>query len=78
MEDFEFIGFDEVNFFFVVNKGGCLQLIKDVALGGELFCLIFVVKFFVAGVILLLILIFDEIDIGIFGDVALKMGFILW
>ena len=70
-------GFDEVNFLFAANMGSRLQLIKDVASGGELSRLTLVVKSLVASAIPLPTLIFDEIDTGISGDVALKMGNIL-
>jgi|AntRauTorckE5430_2_1112549.scaffolds.fasta_scaffold04772_2 DNA repair protein RecN (Recombination protein N) len=76
-EDLEATGFNEVNFLFAANKGGRLQLIKDVASGGELSRLTLVVKSLVASAIPLPTLIFDEIDTGISGDVALKMGSIL-
>lgn len=76
-EDLQPTGFDEVNFLFAANKGGRLQLIKDVASGGELSRLTLVVKSLVASAIPLPTLIFDEIDTGISGDVALKMGSIL-
>jgi DNA repair protein RecN (Recombination protein N) len=70
-------GQDEVNFLFAANKGGRLQLIKDVASGGELSRLTLVTKSLVAAAIPLPTLIFDEIDSGISGDVALRMGNIL-
>ena len=70
-------GLDEVNFLFAANLGSRLQLIKDVASGGELSRLTLVVKSLVASAIPLPTLIFDEIDTGISGDVALKMGNIL-
>lgn len=70
-------GFDEVNFLFAANKGSRLQLIKDVASGGEISRLTLVVKSLVASAIPLPTLIFDEIDTGISGDVAIKMGGIL-
>lgn len=70
-------GMDEVNFLFAANKGGRLQPIKDVASGGELSRLTLVTKSLVASAIPLPTLIFDEIDSGISGDVALKMGRIL-
>ncbi|MCB9264843.1 MAG: DNA repair protein RecN [Lewinellaceae bacterium] len=70
-------GFDEVNFLFAANMGSRMQLIKDVASGGELSRLTLVVKSLVASAIPLPTLIFDEIDTGISGDVALKMGNIL-
>lgn len=70
-------GIDEVNFLFSANKGGRMQSIKDVASGGELSRLTLCTKSLVASAIPLPTLIFDEIDTGISGDVALKMGDIL-
>ena len=70
-------GIDEIEFLFSANKGGKLLPIKDVASGGELSRLALVIKSLVASAIPLPTLIFDEIDTGISGDVALKMGNIL-
>ena len=70
-------GWDEVHFLFAANKGSRPQEIKDVASGGELSRLALVTKSLVASAIPLPTLIFDEIDTGISGDVALKMGNIL-
>ncbi len=70
-------GLDEAGFLFSANKGGALQKIREVASGGELARLSLVTKSLVASAIPLPTLIFDEIDTGISGDVALKMGEIL-
>lgn len=70
-------GMDEINFLFAANPGSRLQMIKDVASGGELSRLTLVTKSLVASAIPLPTLIFDEIDTGISGHVALKMGAIL-
>ncbi len=70
-------GIDEVNFLFAPNKGSRFLAIKDVASGGELSRLTLCTKSLVASAIPLPTLIFDEIDTGISGDVALKMGNIL-
>lgn len=70
-------GADDIRFLFAANKGGRLQQIKEVASGGELSRLALVTKSLVASAIPLPTLIFDEIDTGISGDVALKMGNIL-
>ncbi len=70
-------GYDEVNFLFAANKGSRMQLIKEVASGGEVSRLTLVTKSLVASSIPLPTLIFDEIDSGVSGDVALKMGNIL-
>jgi len=70
-------GTDEVNFLFAANQGSRFDLIKNVASGGELSRLTLSTKSLVASAIPLPTLIFDEIDSGVSGDVALKMGDIL-
>jgi DNA repair protein RecN (Recombination protein N) len=70
-------GLDEVQFLFSANKGGKLQSIKDAASGGEMSRLALVTKSLVASAMELPTLIFDEIDSGVSGDVAQKMGRIL-
>ncbi len=68
------VGTDAVEFFFASNKGSQFLPIKDIASGGELSRLNLVTKSLVASAIPLPTLVFDEIDSGISGDVALKMG----
>lgn len=75
--DFNSTGIDEVNFMFAPNKGSKFSHIKDVASGGEISRLTLCTKSLVASAIPLPTLIFDEIDTGVSGDVALKMGNIL-
>ncbi|MEM1217070.1 MAG: DNA repair protein RecN, partial [Bacteroidota bacterium] len=70
-------GMDEVQFLFSANKGSTPKPIKNVASGGELSRLTLVTKSLVADAMALPTLIFDEIDAGVSGDVALKMGQIL-
>lgn len=70
-------GLDEVQFLFSANKGGRLQTIKSAASGGEMSRLALVTKSLVASAMELPTLIFDEIDAGVSGDVAQKMGRIL-
>lgn len=70
-------GMDEVQFLFSANKGSDPKPIKNVASGGELSRLTLVTKSLVASAMALPTLIFDEIDAGVSGDVALKMGHIL-
>jgi len=70
-------GTDAVNFLFAANQGSRFDLIKNVASGGELSRLTLSTKSLVASAIPLPTLIFDEIDSGVSGDVALKMGDIL-
>ncbi|MEO1518547.1 MAG: DNA repair protein RecN [Bacteroidota bacterium] len=70
-------GLDDVQFLFAPNKGSSFSSIKNVASGGELSRLTLCIKSLVASAIPLPTLIFDEIDTGVSGDVALKMGRIL-
>lgn len=70
-------GLDKVRFLFSANKGGQLQTIKQAASGGEMSRLALVTKSLVASAMELPTLIFDEIDSGVSGDVAQKMGNIL-
>ena len=70
-------GMDQVEYLFSANKGSRLQPIKGQASGGELSRLTLVTKSLVASAIPLPTLIFDEIDSGVSGDVALRMGEIL-
>ncbi|MEY4925610.1 MAG: hypothetical protein RI894_46 [Bacteroidota bacterium] len=71
------IGSDKISFLFSANKGGRLETLKDVASGGEISRLTLVTKSLVASSIPLPTMIFDEIDAGVSGDVAGKMGNIL-
>lgn len=77
LETFGPSGLDRIEFLFAPNKGSEFQAIKEVASGGELSRLTLAIKSLVADAIPLPTLIFDEIDTGISGDVALKMGKIL-
>jgi DNA repair protein RecN (Recombination protein N) len=70
-------GADDIQFLFAANRGARLMPIKEVASGGELSRLALCTKSLVASAIPLPTLIFDEIDAGVSGDVALKMGHIL-
>lgn len=70
-------GCDIVEFLFAPNRGSRFLPIKSVASGGELSRLTLCIKSLVASAIPLPTLIFDEIDAGVSGDVALKMGRIL-
>lgn len=70
-------GRDQVQFLFSANKGGRLDLIKHVASGGELSRLALCAKALVAHAIPLPTIIFDEIDAGVSGEVALRMADIL-
>ena len=77
LEELTPTGADDIQFLFAANRGSRLMPIKDVASGGELSRLALCTKSLVASAIPLPTLIFDEIDSGVSGDVALKMGNIL-
>ncbi|MFC4870135.1 DNA repair protein RecN [Negadavirga shengliensis] len=66
-------GLDEIDILFSANKGIAPQPIKQVASGGEFSRLMFAVKFIMADKMALPTLIFDEIDTGISGEIALQM-----
>lgn len=70
-------GLSEVKFLFSANKGFAPQEIKEVASGGELSRLMLSIKSQVAAADHLPTLIFDEIDTGISGEVALRVGEIM-
>ncbi len=67
-------GVDEINFLFAANKGSKPQPLKKVASGGEFSRLMFCIKYLLADKTLLPTIIFDEIDTGISGEIALKMA----
>ena len=70
-------GGDQISFLFTANIGKDPGRIKDVASGGELSRLALAIKAQLAARTELPTMIFDEIDSGVSGDVALKMGQIL-
>lgn len=76
-EDFKSTGQDEVVFLFSANKGQTLQPIHKVASGGELSRVMLAIKSLVAKSSSLPTIIFDEIDTGISGEVALRVGEIM-
>jgi DNA repair protein RecN (Recombination protein N) len=66
-------GVDRVELLFSANKGIPLQPLRKVASGGEFSRLLFAIKYMMADKMALPTLIFDEIDSGISGEVALQM-----
>lgn len=67
-------GIDEINFLFSANKGMVPRGLKDVASGGEFSRVMLAIKYILAGKRTLPTIIFDEIDTGISGEVANKVG----
>jgi len=66
-------GLDRMELLFSANKGMPLHPLKKVASGGEFSRLLFAIKYLMADKMALPTLIFDEIDSGISGEVALQM-----
>lgn len=67
-------GADKVNFLFAFNKNQALMPVKDTASGGEISRLMLSIKALVAEHVQLPSIIFDEVDTGVSGDVANRMG----
>ena len=67
-------GKEEIVFYFSANKGGILQEIVKIASGGELSRLMLCIKYLMANKTQLPSIIFDEIDTGVSGEIAHKMG----
>jgi DNA repair protein RecN (Recombination protein N) len=70
-------GTDKVNFLFSANKGSDFKDLNKVASGGELSRLMLSIKSLIAQLTALPTIIFDEIDTGVSGDVADKVGSIM-
>ena len=70
-------GIDHIKFLFSANKGHALAEMSKVASGGELSRLMLSIKSLVAQNTALPTIIFDEIDTGVSGEVANKVGQIM-
>ena len=77
LEDVTPDGIDTVRFLFSANKGIGLSEISRIASGGELSRLMLTIKSLISQKNLLPTIIFDEIDMGVSGEVAGKVGDIL-
>lgn len=67
-------GIDMVSILFSANKGAAPQTLSKAASGGEFSRLMLCVKYLLADKTALPTIIFDEIDTGISGEVAVKVG----
>ncbi|MEO6148904.1 MAG: DNA repair protein RecN, partial [Mucilaginibacter sp.] len=70
-------GMDDVRFLFTANKGHALGEMSKVASGGELSRVMLSIKSLIAQYTSLPTIIFDEIDTGVSGEVANKVGQIM-
>ena len=76
-DNFNSKGYDEIRFLFSANKGMATDDIRRVASGGELSRLMLSIKSAVSNYHYIPTLIFDEIDSGVSGEVAAKIGGIM-
>ena len=75
--DFTPKGCDEVQILFAANLNQSLRNVSEVASGGEISRLMLCVKALVASTKGLPTIIFDEIDTGVSGDIAMQMAAIM-
>ncbi|MDH5398347.1 MAG: DNA repair protein RecN, partial [Cyclobacteriaceae bacterium] len=71
------LGTDLISLLFSANKGVAPEELRKVASGGEFSRLMFCVKYLMAGKTALPTIIFDEIDTGISGEIAQKLGLMM-
>lgn len=76
-QKFDANGIDQVRFLFNANKGHQLNELNKVASGGELSRLMLSIKSLIAQKTALPTIIFDEIDTGVSGEVANRVGLIM-
>ena len=76
-ENIQPYGKDSIEFLFSANTGSAPKPLKQVASGGELSRLMLAIKSLIADKTVLPTMIFDEIDTGISGEVAMKVGAML-
>ena len=70
-------GKDNVEFLFTANKNGKLKPITDIASGGEMSRVMLSIKSLLISKSYLPTIIFDEIDTGVSGEIAHRMGGIM-
>ena len=73
-DDFTSSGTDKVLFLFTANKQIPLQVLSKVASGGEMARLMLSIKAIISEAVTLPTIIFDEIDAGVSGEIADKVG----
>jgi len=76
-ESFDSTGLDYITYLFSVNKNRELKPVALTASGGEISRLMLGIKSLIAGAMALPTIIFDEIDTGVSGEIADKMGDIM-
>jgi len=77
LNDFGADGIDDIELFLKANRGGVFTELGKAASGGELSRVMFAIKSAISKLTKLPTMIFDEIDSGISGEVADKMGVLM-
>lgn len=67
-------GIDKVQLLFSSNKGSTPKPLRNVASGGEMSRIMLSIKYLMASKVQLPTLLLDEIDTGVSGEIAIKMG----
>ena len=76
-ESYLYNGKDQLEFLFTANKGGQFLPLKKAASGGELSRIMLAIKSVLSNYQQLPTIMFDEIDTGVSGEIAHKMGDIM-
>ena len=77
-KEFSQNGCDEISFLFTANKGSIFQEISKVASGGELSRLMLCIKYAIANKGYFSTIVLDEIDSGVSGKIAEKVGALIY
>jgi DNA repair protein RecN (Recombination protein N) len=77
VETFTSTGVDNIRFLFSANKNVAPEEISRIASGGEISRVMLAIKTLLSNSRMLSTIVFDEIDAGISGEIALKIGAIL-
>jgi len=72
--EIKYNGIDDIDLYFAPNKGSTAQSLEHIGSGGEKSRLMLAIKSVLAGSLSLPTLIFDEIDTGVSGSIAGKIG----
>lgn len=76
-EEFQYLGKDLIRILFSANKNGQPEEISKVASGGEMSRLMLSIKYLISASTALPSIVFDEIDTGVSGEIADKMGVVM-
>jgi len=76
-EEYQYLGRDLIRILFSANKNGHLEEISKVASGGEMSRLMLSIKSLISSSTALPSIVFDEIDTGVSGEIADKMGVVM-